>query len=105
MERLARFVLRHRRLVMLFWLLMFLAGGYSASQVGDRLNVDFSLPGQPGYETERQILDVYGNGGSNQPSIMVATVPQGTTVEAQQGRITQVVDRIHAALPATRIVD
>ena len=56
MVRLAEFVLRHRRLVMLFWLVMFVVGGIAAGQVTDRLTVDFSLPGQPGYETEKQLL-------------------------------------------------
>jgi len=56
MVRLAEFVLHHRKRVMLFWLVMFLVGGFAASKVPDRLTVDFSLPGQPGYETEKQLL-------------------------------------------------
>ena len=67
MIRLAEFVLRHRKLVMLFWLVMLVVGGFAAGRTADRLTVDFSLPGQPGYETEKQILDIYGNGGSNPP--------------------------------------
>jgi hypothetical protein len=56
MVRLAEFVLHHRRLVMLFWLVMFVVGGAAAGQTAERLTVDFSLPGQPGYETEKPIL-------------------------------------------------
>ena len=51
MTRLADFVLRHRRLVIAFWLLLLVAGGAGAGQLSHRLKVDFSLPGQPGYET------------------------------------------------------
>lgn len=47
MERLARFVLRHRLLVGLIWLVFTGAGVASAGVVTDRLTFDFSLPGQP----------------------------------------------------------
>ena len=49
MGRLARFVLRHRRAVMLAWLAIFVAGVVGSGQLSNRLKVDFSLPGQPGY--------------------------------------------------------
>jgi len=105
MTRLAEFVLRHRKAVMLFWLGMLIVGVFTAAQTSKRLSVDFSLPGQPGYETEKKILATYGNGGSWQPSIVVVTVPQGTTVEDQLGRIEPVMEKLHAAAPATRFVD
>ena len=104
MVRLAEFVLRHRRLVMLFWLVMFVVGGISAGRVTDRLTVDFSLPGQPGYETEKQLLATFHNGGSNPPTIAVVTVPEGTTVDEQLGKITPVWDQVEQALPGTRTV-
>jgi RND superfamily putative drug exporter len=104
MVRLAEFVLRHRRLVMLFWLVMFVAGGAAAGRTAERLTVDFSLPGQPGYETEKQILETFDNGGSNPPTIAVVTVPEGTTVDAELDTITPVLDDIKAALPRTRMV-
>jgi RND superfamily putative drug exporter len=39
MVRLAEFVLHHRRLVMLFWLVMFVVGGAAAGQTAERLTV------------------------------------------------------------------
>src|SRR4051794_14418977 len=105
MVRLAEFVLRHRRLVMVFWLLMFVVGGIAAGQTSKRLVVDFSLPGQPGYETEKQLLATFHNGGSNPPTIATVTVPEGTTVDDQLAKITPVFDQVHAALPGTRMVD
>ncbi|MGQ0623181.1 MAG: MMPL family transporter [Sporichthyaceae bacterium] len=106
MAGLARFVLRHRRLVMVAWLLAFLAGGFAASKVPDRLTIDFSLPGQPGYETSQQILDRYGNGGptSNSPTIVVATVPQGTVYDRLE-EITAVFEQVTSTLPSSRLVD
>ena len=104
MVRLAEFVLRHRKLVMLFWLVMFLVGGVAAGKTSERLTIDFSLPGQPGYETEKQILDIYNNGGSNPPTIAVVTVPEGSTVEDHLDEITPVLDEIQEALPGTRML-
>jgi putative drug exporter of the RND superfamily len=104
MVRLTEFVLRHRRLVMLFWLLMFGVGIAAAGKTSERLTVDFSLPGQPGYETEKQILEIYGNGGSNPPTIAVATVPEGSSVDDNMDAVTAVLDDVQTALPATRIL-
>jgi putative drug exporter of the RND superfamily len=105
MTRLAEFVLRHRLFVVLFWVVMLPIGAIAAGQTAKRLTVDFSLPGQPGYQTEKQILATFGNGGSNPPTIAVVTVPKGTTVEDQLAKITPVIDKIKAALPKTRVVD
>ena len=104
MVRLAEFVLRHRRLVMLFWLVMFVLGGVAAGKTSERLTVDFSLPGQPGYETEKQILETFHNGGSNPPTIAVVTVPEGTTVQDELDSITPVLDEVQEALPGTRML-
>ncbi len=60
MERLARGVIRHRRIVTAVWLVLFLAGGWSAGQLSDRLTLDFSLPGQPGDTAERALVENYG---------------------------------------------
>ena len=104
MVRLAEFVLRHRWLVMLFWLVMFGLGVFAAGRTSERLTIDFSLPGQPGYETEKQILDIYDNGGSNPPTIAVATVPEGSTVDEEIDSVTAVLDEVQQALPGTRIL-
>jgi RND superfamily putative drug exporter len=56
MERLARFVLRHRPSVAAIWVALLVAGGASAGQLGDRLSFDFSLPGQPGYTAGQELL-------------------------------------------------
>ncbi|MGH8939345.1 MAG: MMPL family transporter, partial [Actinomycetes bacterium] len=105
MTRLAEFVLRHRRLVMVFWLAMLVVGGWAAGRTTDRLSVDFSLPGQPGYQTEKELLADYGNGGSNQPYLPVVTVPEGETVQEHQSEIDAVFDRIQAEVPGVRVVD
>jgi putative drug exporter of the RND superfamily len=103
--RLARWVLAHRRVVAVAWLLAFLAGGFGASHVSKRLSFDFSLPGQPGWETARKITHLYGNGGDNPSSVLVVTVPAGETVNGERAPIVRAFDRARSAVPRARIVD
>ena len=105
MTRLAAFVLHHRRWVMLFWALMFVVGVFASGKATDRLTVDFSLPGQPGYETSTKILAEYGNGAGYQPYIPVVTVPAGTTVAEQQDKISAVFAEVQKSTPGLRMVD
>jgi RND superfamily putative drug exporter len=102
---LARWALAHRRFVIVAWMLVLLAGAAGASHVSKRLTFDFSLPGQPGYETARQIERVYGNGGENPPAVVVLTVPPGHTVRGEQAQIAQAFAHAQATTPLTRIVD
>jgi putative drug exporter of the RND superfamily len=103
--RLARFVLAHRRLVVLVWLLLLPAGIYGASHVSSRLSLDFSLPGQPGYETAQKITHLYGNGGSTDPAIVLVTVPPGQTVSGDAPALARAVSHARTAVPNARIVD
>jgi putative drug exporter of the RND superfamily len=105
LPRLASFVLRHRRAVIAVWMLLLVAGGIGAGQLSNRLKLDFSLPGQPGYETAAKILHSYGNGAQSPPSIVTVTVPTGDTARADGDTIAQAFDRARAADPRLRIVD
>ena len=69
----AELVLRRKALVAVFWLVAMLAGGATAGTTVDRLTVDFSLPGQQGYETERALLETYGNGPDEGTTIVALT--------------------------------
>jgi len=103
-ERLARTVLHHRRVVGLVWLLLFLAGGVAAGRVVDRLTFDFSLPGQPGYETEQRVMELYGT-STFDTLVPVLTVPEGSTVAQRQADVKSVFDALRSALPQARVVD
>ncbi|MCZ3387256.1 MAG: MMPL family transporter [Actinomycetia bacterium] len=102
MERLAEFVLHHRKWVMVFWALMFVIGIAASGKATERLTTDFSLPGQPGYETSKQIIEQYGNGGNTQPFIPIATVPEGETALDKMAEITAVFEEIDAEVPGLR---
>jgi RND superfamily putative drug exporter len=103
--RLARFVLAHRRLVLLVWVLLLPAGIYGASHVSKRLSTDFSLPGQPGYETAKKIAHLYGNGGDTAPSVLAVTLPPGQTVWRDARQLHRAFDQARVAVPRDRIVD
>jgi RND superfamily putative drug exporter len=103
--RLARLVLHHRRLVMLFWVVLFIAGGMGASHVSKRLSIDFSLPGQPGYETAKKIIHTYGGGGDAPPSIVVVTLPPAQSVRGDEAQVVGAFQRVRSGLPRTRVVD
>jgi putative drug exporter of the RND superfamily len=103
--RLARFVLAHRRAVIVGWLVVFLAGAVGASHVSKRLSLDFSLPGQPGYETARRIIDTYGNGGDEPPAIMVINAPAGQTIGGERAELASSFARVRDGIHGVRVVD
>jgi RND superfamily putative drug exporter len=103
--RLARFVLAHRRIVMVGWLVVFVAGAVGASHVSKRLSIDFSLPGQPGYETARQIIHHYDNGGDAPPAIMVVSAPAGRSIRGEQAQVAGAFARVRASARGVRVVD
>jgi RND superfamily putative drug exporter len=62
-RRLTEWVLGHKALVVVGWLLLFVAGGVASGPATERMVVDFGLPGKPSFETAEQIQRTYGNGG------------------------------------------
>jgi RND superfamily putative drug exporter len=103
--RIAVFVLDHRRIVICMWLVLLVFGGAASGQVSKRLSFDFSLPGQPGYETAARIINTYGNGGDQPPAILVATVPPGGSVGADKDTIAAAFATVRRAEPSLRVVD
>ena len=104
MESLTRVVLRHRLLVVLGWLVLMVAGGIVAGPVTDRLTFDFSLPGQPGYEAEQELIATFGTSTAD-TLVPVITVPEGGTVADRGAEIAGVFDAVRAAVPQARVVD
>jgi RND superfamily putative drug exporter len=103
--RLARWVLAHRRIVIAIWIIAFLVGGMGAGSVSKRLSFDFALPGQPGYETAKQIARSYGNGGESPSSVIVVTAPAGKTIGSEQQQVAAAFEHARSTVPRVRIVD
>ncbi len=104
MQRFAEFVLRHRRMVAAVWLVLLVGGGAAAGRLSDRLTFDFSLPGQPGYEAERRLVDTFGVSSAD-TAVAVLTVPAGQTVQGRSAEVAAVFDTVRARLPQVRVVD
>jgi len=105
MRRWAEFVLRHRKLVMLFWLAIIVVGAGVSKTVNDRLTVDFSLPGQPGTEAASKIKALVGNGGDTNPYVVTVTMPAGKTISGNESAVAGVFDGVAQKVPGLRVVD
>src|SRR6266487_5145692 len=102
MARLSTFVLRHKRLVVLFWLALAVAGMVASPKLSTRLSQQFSLPGQKSYEANQAILRTYGNGGNTLPLVGIVSAPPGTTLDSPAAR--QVLARAFAQAAQTQAV-
>jgi RND superfamily putative drug exporter len=106
LTRLATFVLHHRRWVMLTWLLIFFAGIFGASTVSNRLSVDFSLPGQPGYMTAQQIDKSFGvDTYSGFTSVLMVKAPVGQQVAGHAAEVNAAFRAAAAKFPGARLAD
>jgi putative drug exporter of the RND superfamily len=61
--RLTRWVLRHRRVVVVSWLLLAACGALAAASLGGALSKKFSIPGAA-IRTNDRIARQFGTGGS-----------------------------------------
>jgi RND superfamily putative drug exporter len=105
MRRIAELVLHHRRLVGLFWVIVFIAGILLTQRTNDRLVVDFSLPGQPGTETANLIDQEFHAGGKTAPFVVTITLPAGQSVSQQSDAVAQAFAAVGQKVPQTRVVD
>ena len=100
MEKLAHYVVHHRRLVIGVWILLTAFGAFSAGQVADRWLEDFSIPGASGYEANQRAVAKLGNG---------ELFPYVIVLEAENGDVTEVagveaaIDAVAAANPGSRV--
>jgi RND superfamily putative drug exporter len=106
MPALTRFVLRHKALVALLWLVVAAAGVLTVSGTTHRMTNDFAMPGQA-QVVDSQIVREYGNGGSQEPYVPVLTVAPGQrvtdpAVAAETGRV---FGAIRQSAPDVRIAD
>ncbi|MGP0024639.1 MAG: MMPL family transporter, partial [Streptosporangiaceae bacterium] len=106
MPALTRFVLRHKALVALFWVVVAAAGVMTISGTTHRMTNNFAMPGQA-FKVDNQIASQYGNGGDQTPYLPVITVPAGQKVTdaptaAATGRAFAALAR---AIPDVRIAD
>jgi putative drug exporter of the RND superfamily len=106
MSSLTRWVLAHKRTVVIGWLVLTVAGIMAAGPASRALDQKFSVPDKEGWETNVAIADKYnGTGGDTAPLVPVTTLPQGETVNSPgvKGDLEQIDAKLHEALPGARI--
>jgi putative drug exporter of the RND superfamily len=102
MRNLARLVLRHRRLVILSWVVVFIAGIAGVSTSVSRLSTSFSLPGQPGYETANRVLHTYGTAADVAPYLLTIRATAGQHIDPAQADTTFAA--VQQAVPVARVI-
>src|ERR1700751_4137734 len=105
-SRITTFVLAHKRLVVVCWLLLTLIGGASAGSATKALKQKFSVPGREGFVTNQQISHQFGGtGGNNAALLAVVTLPNHATVASApvRAQLAGVEARLRTALPGARV--
>jgi RND superfamily putative drug exporter len=71
----------------------------------DSLSTQFRVPGEEGFETNREIVGTFGNGGNSSPIVPVVTLPAGTTVDSPGVRreLRAALAKLERGLPGSRI--
>src|SRR3954471_20946807 len=106
MTVLTRWVLAHKRTVVLAWLLLSVAGFAAAGPATRALEPEFSVPGKEGWETNEAIAKRYGGtGGNSAPLVPVATVRPGHRLDTPRGRreLAQIDARVTGAVSGARV--
>jgi RND superfamily putative drug exporter len=106
LSSLTRWVLAHKRTVVITWILLTIAGIAAAGPASKALDQKFSVPGKEGWETNVAIAKQYGGtGGDTVPLLPVVTLPAGKTVTSPgvDKQLAGIDRRLKRALPGSRI--
>src|SRR5437870_8150867 len=105
MQPLTRWVLSHKRIVVVFWVIVTLVGVASAGSATKALKQKFSVPGKEGWVTNQQIArEFHGTGGDHAPLLPVVTLPAGRSVDSAgvRGELRALEARFEQVLPGSR---
>jgi putative drug exporter of the RND superfamily len=103
---LTRWVLAHKRTVVLSWLVLMIVGIAVAGPATDALAPGYSVPGKEGWETNEAIAARYGDTGRGTPPLVpVVVLPEGETIDSPgvRAELTAVDERLRESLPGSRI--
>jgi putative drug exporter of the RND superfamily len=103
---LTRWVLAHKRTVVLTWVVLTIAGVMASGPATDALDPEFSVPNKEGWETNQSIAQKYrGTGGDTMPLVPVVKLPEGTRADSPSVRadLAKVDRSLKEALPGSRL--
>jgi RND superfamily putative drug exporter len=106
MGSLTRWVLTHKRTVVIFWVALTLVGMASSGTASKALKQKFSVPGKEGWVTNQQIGKHFnGTGGNGAPLMPVVTLPAGVSASSPKVRaeLKAVEARLAQTLPGSRM--
>src|SRR6516225_11358182 len=106
MTSLTRWVLAHKRIVVIVAVALTLVGMASAGSATKAMKQKFSVPGKEGWITNQQIeRDFHGTGGNRAPLLAVVTLPAGQSVGSPtvRGGLHGVESRLETVLPGSRV--
>ena len=89
--------LRHRKLIVLAWVLLAAAGVATLSSTTSKMTHSFATPGTPGYTANHRMMQRFGIDGSEQPTIAVLHLPPGQSMHTAAGQAAAA--RTFAAVP------
>jgi hypothetical protein len=78
-------LLRHRKTVGLFWVVVGVIGIALVGSITGRFSSTTTLPGLPSYRASQAVVHTYGNGGNNNATVAVVTLPAGQRVNTPAG--------------------
>jgi uncharacterized membrane protein YdfJ with MMPL/SSD domain len=100
-ERLTEAVLRHRRLVLVGWLVVFIVAGIASSRLADLLTNRFTLPGTDTYRAEKILQDHFGQRSTGSFTVVVQSDGHGRALVPM---VRRAAERATAELPTGRLV-
>jgi putative drug exporter of the RND superfamily len=103
---LTRWVLAHKKTVVISWIVLTIAGIMAAGPATENLESEFSVPDKEGWETNVAIAEQYrGTGGDSVPLLPVVKLPEGQSVDspAVKSDLARVDARLREALPGARV--
>ncbi len=106
MKSFTRWVLGHRLIVALVWLVVFVAGFASVQSSTNALSAEFNLPGRESSDAANLIEQRYGNGGQrvSGPLVPVVQLREGTTIDdpGVRNEVEAAFGAIATAVPGSR---
>ena len=106
MSALTRWVLAHKRIVVVTWIVLTIAGVAASGPASEALEAEFSVPNEEGWETNVDIAQQYGGtGGDTSPLVPVVVLPEGESVDspAVTDDLAALDETLVEALPGARI--
>ncbi|HEY0344378.1 MAG TPA: MMPL family transporter, partial [Solirubrobacteraceae bacterium] len=88
MTAITKNALRHRKLVVLAWIVLAAAGVATLSSTTSKMTHTFATPGTPGYTANHRMMQRFGIDGNEQPTIAVLHLAAGQSMRTAAGQAT-----------------